>query len=260
MILKQKRKSVLQPNRLTIYSHPGNGKTQISEGLPNALIIDYEDRSGAVAGNVFNVKRYAIDNGVSELKAVKELVKHLKEEAQKGNRYDYLIHDTMSSAEVLIRQWATVLFNRSVVGKGMADKGQKVKSVVTEIAFTGWLWLDIAYEDFMGDFDGLFNNAMIYNCHIKQGSRLKDGKELNADDINLTGKLKAKLLQSSQAAAQLTQEDNKCYLDFRLGDTNVVNKASSPHISGKKICISEYNPDTQEFTYHWNKIFPEWVK
>lgn len=259
MILKQKAKKILQPNRLAIYSHPGQGKTKIIEGLPNALIIDYEDRAHHVGGNVFNIKRYAIDNKVSELKAKKMLVKHLRDEAATGNRYDFIVHDTMSSAERLIHKWATHMFNQTAIGKGMADKGNKCTDVLS-IPYTGYRYLNLGFVDFMEDFDGLFNYGTIHNCHIKQASKLKEGIELSADDINLTGKLKSTLLQDAQAAAQLTQEDNKCYLDFRLSDSNIVNKASSPHISGKKICISEYNPDTQEFTYHWNKIFPEWVK
>lgn len=244
------------PNRLGIFSHAGEGKTAIMAGLDNALLIDFEDRSHHHTGDVFNLKQYMVDNDCSELKALGDLVKTLKEEAQKGNKYKYIIFDTMSSMEVVIRKRATMLFNNSLIGKGMAKKGNKITDAVTQLANgQGYVWLNSAYEEILGMFDGLASDCYIYNCHIKQGSKLKDAQELTADDINLTGKLKASLVQNCQAFGKFYRtKDNKGILSFKQDERNLVTKASSPHLFNKDIVISEMD-DKGNLTYHWDKIF-----
>lgn len=256
VIKKQTGKGNLIPNRLGIYAHPGEGKTAIMSGLKNSLLIDFEDRSHHHSGDVFNLKSYMSENDCSEMKAMGDLIKNLREEAGKGNKYDFIILDTMSSLETIIKKRATELFNKSLIGRGMAKKGNAITDVVSQLANGGgYIWLHNAYEEILNSFNGLANICYIYNCHIKQGSKLKESEELTADDINMTGKLKYALVQDCQAFAKFYRtSDNKGILSFKQNERNLVTKASSPHLFDKEIVISEMD-DKGNITYHWDKIF-----
>lgn len=256
VIKKQSGKGNHIPNRLGIFGHPGEGKTAIMSGLTNSLLIDFEDRSYHHTGDVFNLKQYMIENETSEIKALGDLIKSLREQAKEGKKYDYIIFDTMSSLEGIIKKRATQLFNNTLIGKGMAKKGHQITDVVSQLANGGgYIHLHNAYEEIIGMFDGLINKAYIYNCHIKQGSKLKDSQELTADDINLTGKLKASLIQDCQAFAKYYRtKDNKGILSFKQDERNLVTKASSPHLFDKDIIISEMD-EKGELTFYWDKIF-----
>ena len=263
IIKKQSGKGNLIPNRLGIYSHPGEGKTAIMSGLKNSLLIDFEDRSHHHAGDTFNLKAYAAENGCNEMASLAALVTSLKESAIKGNKYDYIIFDTMSSLEPILKKRATYLFNQTLIGKGMAKKDTVITDVVSQLANgSGYIWLHNADEEIMNMFSGLAEKCYIYNCHIKQGSKLKDSEELIADDINLTGKLKSGLIQQCQAFAKFYRnKDNQGILSFKQDERNLVTKASSPHLFDKEIIISERNNETGEIIYHWDKVFnPESIK
>lgn len=257
MIKTQTGEGIHIPNRLGIYAHPGEGKTAIMSGLKNSLLIDFEDRSHHHKGDVVNVKEFAIKEGVSELKALSIAIKLIKEQAQKGEKYDYIIFDTMSSFENLIRQRATIVFNKTLIGKSMAEKGTVITDVVSQLPNGGgYIHLHNAYEELLASFDGLANICYIYNCHIKQASKLKSGEELIADDINLTGKLRNSLIQNCQAFAKFYRNnEKKGILSFKQDENNLVSKASSPHLFNKEIIISEMNEKTGEIIYHWDKVF-----
>lgn len=257
IIKKQSGEGNLIPNRLGIFAHPGQGKTAIMSGLENSLLIDFEDRSHHHKGDTFNLKAYSAENQCSDLESLAALVKDLKTMAAEGQKYDYIIFDTMSSLELLIKERATMLFNKTLIGKGMERKGNKITEVVSQLANGGgYIWLHNAYEEIMNMFSGLATKCYIYNCHIKQGSKLKDSQELVADDINLTGKLKASLIQECQAFAKFYRnEANEGILSFKQDERNLVTKASSPHLFDKDIVISERDKKTGKITYHWDKVF-----
>lgn len=257
LLKKQEASKFTVPNRLTVYSHAGMGKTKIMEGLKNAVLFDFEDRSQHIAGNVYNIKELAVSNGWTEVQAFGAAVADLKKMVQEGKKPDFVILDTFSSLEKnIIMPYATMKFNGTLIGKGMAAKGERVTDVVTELAKGGgYQHLFKAYEEVMGMFGGTYNICLIVNCHIKQGSKLKGVEELTADDIYATGKLGADLVQTSQAVAQLYKtDDNKVYLSFKHNERRLVTKASSPHLFDKDILISEMNPDGS-FTFHWDSIF-----
>lgn len=257
IIKKQSGEGNLIPNRLGIFAHPGQGKTAIMSGLENSLLIDFEDRSHHHKGDTFNLKAYAAENNCSDMAALAALINSLKENAAQGIKYDFIIFDTMSSFEILIKERATMLFNESLIGKGMTKKGNNITEVVSQLANGGgYIWLHNAYLELTGKFAGLASKCYIYNCHIKQASKLKNSQELMADDINLTGKLKSGLIQDCQAFGKFYRNDkNEGILSFEQDERNLVTKASSPHLFDKEIVISTRNNDTGEISYHWDRIF-----
>lgn len=257
-LLKKQEVSKYQiPNRLLIYSHPGQGKTKIMEGLGNSVLFDFEDRSSHIAGSVYNIKEIAVEKNVGEIQAFSMAINDLKTTVQSGSKPDYIILDTFSSLEKnIIYPYATMKFNGTLVGKGMQAKGEVVTDVVSQLAKgAGYLHLFKAYEGIMGMFAGLYNVALIINCHIKQGAKLKGIEELSADDIYATGKLGSDVVQTCQAVAQLYKtDDNKVYLSFKHNERRLVTKASSPHLYDKDILISEMLPDGT-FKFYWDAIF-----
>ncbi len=257
LLKKQESSKFVIPSRLTVYSHPGMGKTKVMEGLDDFVLFDFEDRSRHIAGNVYNIKDIAIEQGVSEIQAFGMAVADLTALVKAGNKPKFIVLDTASSLErSILTPLATSIFNQSLIGKGMAAKGDAVTDVVTQLPKGGgYQWLYKAYEKVMSMLDGLYGVCLITNCHIKQGAKLKGIEELTVDDIYLTGKLGADLIQTSQAVAQLYKnDDNKAYLSFKHNERRLVTKASSPHLFDKDILISEMDQDGN-FTFYWDKIF-----
>lgn len=250
------------PNRLLIYAHPGQGKTAIMSGLPNSILFDFEDRSHHLKGNIYNIKEIALNEEVNEVSAfglaINDLKARIKEDEK--NKPDFLIVDTFSSLEKdVIMPHATTLFGKTLIGKGMARKGEIVTDVVSQLPNGGgYIHFFKAYESIINSFAGLYNKCIIYNCHTKQSVKIRGIEELGADDIYATGKVGKDLVQNCQAVAQLYQIDRKVYLSFEMNERRLVTKASSKHLFDKKILISEID-EKDNFIYYWDKIFPGWV-
>jgi len=274
-----KKDKTLNPNRLIIASHSGRGKTQIAEGLPNNLILDFEDRSGHITAHKINFPRLANKENKPFGLLLKNVADELKEaNSKKGDFvYDYLTFDTLSTFEPIIRDLATKRFNESNIGIGKArkkasDLGHKglkshqlaafmVKDVVTELPEgAGYMWLFNAYREIMSWFDGTVRYCFLYMAHSKQGSMTRKDQDLKASDIDFLGKMRLDIVKRADACGFLSidsQNPDNRILSFKVSEKDLVSKASAPHLYNQEIVISEYKDG--KITYHWDKVFPGWV-
>jgi hypothetical protein len=118
-------------------------------------------------------------------------------------------------------------------------------------------WLRLAFKMLYGTLDGCFNKSMIITGHIKLTSFAKQGKEIQARDIQLTGKLKTLICQQADAIGFLYRNKDKAenILSFKTSEADLATGARPDHLKNSEFVISELK-DGKLIT-HWNKIFLE---
>lgn len=244
------------PRRLIILSHTKIGKTTLLSALPNNLILDFENGSGFVDALKINVFAIAAQKNIHPLMLLKEIASSIKKaNAEEGKPiYDYISIDTTSGMETLAVELATMLYKNS----NLNAKGEyQGNNVVTDLPKgQGYMWARLAFEEILDLFSPLPGKGFIITTHVKLTSITKDGKEVGARDMDLTGKLKAMLCQSADAIGFLyRKEANSNWISFITDPTDLVTGARPAHLRNKEFEISSYDPDTEEVTVFWDKIF-----
>lgn len=262
---EQKGNKKENPSRLLIIAHKGIGKTTILEGLPNTVIFDLEDRSSHISATVANLKKKAVEEKKSLLSLYTEGVSELREMKRKGTVIDFIVLETLSSFEKLVRQQATVDFlSSTLVGQKMLEKGKQIKDVTAELPNGGgWQFFFNAYQDLLEKLEGIADKGIIYTAHIRQRSIIKDNEEVLGEDIDFPGKAGIDLMKNCQACGILRIDKDDPYkriLDFSHKGKHMMTKASSSHLHNKEVVISESKDQGKTIITHWDKIFPGWIK
>lgn len=178
--------SNINPRRLFIFAAPKVGKTSNVATLPNSLLIDVEDGSEFLESAVrLNVKRRALEERKSPLTVLREISQAL---AKRDVVYDYIILDTATELENIAKELALHLYKTTLMGKNFDGN-----DILTLPNGGGYMYLRDAFEKLYNLFDPYPNKCLILLGHIKKASILKDGKELNARDVDLTGEWLARI-------------------------------------------------------------------
>jgi len=243
------------PDKLFIFSHPKVGKTSLVAGLPNHLLIDVEGGSKFVSGTKINVTEMAEKENISLLKALKEVANSIREANKEAGKkiYDYGIIDTATKLEEVAKDLAGILYKTTPMGKSWNGS-----DITTLPNGAGYNWLRLAYQRIYQDFEGLFNKCFIMLGHVKNASINKDGKDLAAKDINLTGKLKTIVAADADAIGFLYRKKGEPIniLSFKTSENDLATGARPPHLRGKEFEISKLVDDNIVETY-WEQIFIE---
>ena len=248
MLPKHEEVSQVNPRRLFIFSHTKVGKTSLLSALPNNLIIDTEDGSTFISGIKFNMKDESAKQGKGKFTLLKELTDEIKSTKQ---FYDYISIDTATGMEDLARELAVYLYKKSNVGKSFTGS-----DVVSELPQgSGYEWLRIAFKQIYSLFDGCYSKGLIITGHIKLTSVTKQGKEIQAKDIQLTGKLKTMVCQGADAIGYLSRVKGGLQntISFKSDESDIVSGARPDHLKNQEFIISEMK-DGKLIT-HWNKIY-----
>ena len=248
--------------KLVLVGHQGTGKTQLCANLPNSLVIDFEDGcKDHYHAKRMNLKEVANTNNIGLGTAFLETIKAIKLANVKagGYVYDYIVFDGITAIEKLAHLHATNLFKQSVVGKGMINKGNIINDVVTDVPESGWLWVHRAWEELYDQCIGLAKECVIFIAHAKQGSLVKQGIKLDANDMALTGKMKLSLLRDSDACAMVYRDGNKVLFSFKTNEKDLTTKSRARHLNEKEFLMSEMNEEGI-LTTHWENIFPQLKK
>lgn len=235
------------PRKLFIFSQPKVGKTALVADLPNSLLIDLEDGSEFVEAAKINVQRVAIDEGKTILAVLKEISNAL---SKREHVYDYIILDTATALEDVALQLALINYKQSAIGKNFTGN-----DVLTLPNGAGYLWLRNAFEQIYEKFDKYAAKCFILTGHVKAASINKEGKDLNAKDIHLTGKLKQIVCSGMDAIGFLyrNKETNQNMLSFKTNEQDLATGARPPHLRGQEFVISELQGDN--IITYWDKIF-----
>jgi hypothetical protein len=256
---ERKAPTVLEPKRLVIISHPKIGKTALASALPKSLILDLEGGAGYYENTCIDVKQLCIDKSTPEKKytmrtALKDISDTIKAKitADKKSPYDFLIIDTTTVLEEIARGYATVLYKQTPLGKNFL--GTDVVSDLSNGA--GYDWLRRAFLEIYKWFDGTYNKSLILLGHIKTASITKEGKDIAARDIQLTGKLKGIVTSDADAIGFMfrNKESNQNILSFKSSETDLATGSRQPYLTGREIIISELKDGKLET--HWEEIYP----
>jgi hypothetical protein len=238
------------PRRIFIFSHTKVGKTSLLSALPNNLIIDTEDGSEFVSGIKFNLIKECAQTGKGPYSILKELATKIKEDKK---FYDYISIDSVTGLEDTARGMATYIYKKSNAGKNFDGI-----DVVSELpSGSGYEWLRIAFKMLYDVFNGCYSKSMIITGHIKLTSITKQGKEIQAKDIQLTGKLKTLICQKADAIGFIYRNKDKAenIITFKTNEADLATGARPDHLKNSEFVISELK-DSKLIT-HWDKIFLE---
>lgn len=243
-------------NQLLIISHQGTGKTTALSKLEGCLLLDYENGSEQVGGLKYNMLSTANKNNISLLRMHYAMIDKIKAANLAAGKpvYKYLGIDNVTALEKLARVKATIDFKNSIVGKGMINKGNIINDVVTDVPESGYNWLFKAWDDLYTSLQGLSSHGIIWLAHSKQGSLLKDGVKLEANDMQLTGKLKIDLLREVDAVGLIYKKDpNTVMINFKESERDLTIKARAQHLVNQEFVFSEKKDGN--IIVHWEKIF-----
>lgn len=246
------------PRILTLMGLPKQGKTSAIVQLDKALIFDYEngtDFLSALSIKIIGiVKPKDEPANVTKLRHeenkyyLDEAITEIKESIKSGNcPYKYLVQDTCTRMEDLCADLALDLFRKSPLGKNF--KGDDILAVPQG---GGYFWLRKAFNLARRAIEST-DLRVIYVCHPKFSSIEKDGKDITKTDVDLTGKIRTDLVQTSDAFGIFERRGNKCLINFQASDEADV-AARSAHLSNKRLWISELNENGELITY-WDKIY-----
>jgi hypothetical protein len=233
---KSKTKATLtDPGKLIIYSKPKTGKTSLLAELENNLIIDLENGT-----QYYDALKVSINS-------VQELMDLIKAIIAAGRPYKYITLDTLTKLEDLALPYALTLYKQTPMGK----------------SFTGTNVLDLpngaGYKYLRDAMTNLLN--AIYKCsdrvillgHLKTTNIEKNGKEVSARELDLTGKIKSMVSADVDAIGLLYRgENNQNILSFKTTD-DVICGARPTHLKDQDIIISELVDG--KFITHWDKIY-----
>jgi hypothetical protein len=252
-IIKSKPK-VEEPRKMFLFAQSKTGKTSALSQLPNSLLIDLEDGADFYECASINVKRIAKQEGKNMLDVLAEVKTSIVEANQKKGSpvYDFVIIDTTSVLEQIANEFGTSLYKKSAIGKNFFGS-----DVVTELPQgSGYNWQRMAFDKLYKGFEALAGKCLILSGHVKTSSINKEGKDLAARDIQLTGKLKQMVCSDSDAIGYLYRDKDTDVniISFKTSEQDLATGSRLPYLSGKDIKLSEIK-DGKLVTY-WEEIFP----
>lgn len=235
----------VSPRKLLIYSKPKVGKTQLLAELDNCLIIDTERGSGFVEAMRIEC------NSTDELKEICRQIIIAKKP------YKYVALDTITKLEEMCIPLALQLYRATPMGKKFGIDEATGKPIPNTNILTlpnggGYLYLR---EAFMMCLSWVFQacDRVILLGHLKDTVIERNGKEVSAKDVDLTGKIKSMTSAGVDAIGLLFRSDeNKNTLTFKTTD-DVICGARPPHLKNQDIIISEMKDG--KFVAYWDKIF-----
>jgi len=238
VILPKKKISATSksPKRMLIFSKPKTGKTSLLAELPDSLLLDLEDGS-----DFLDAVKIKIDS-FERLREVGEEIK------KQGKPYKYMIVDTVTRLEDIALPLALKLYKSTPIGKNY--DGTDVRTLPNG---AGYGYLREAFFK-LTDYIETLAERTIYLGHLKAKFIEKNGKEVQAVEVDLTGKIKSMLSANVDAIGLLFRsKHNENILSFKTND-DVICGARPGHLKNQEIIISEVN-DKGKFVTHWDKVF-----
>ncbi len=237
VILPKKKVQALlkSPRKLAIYAKPKSGKTTIFAQLKDSLILDFEKGSDYVDAVKCSI------NSLEELKAVgTEILKQ-------GKPYKIGIVDTVTKLEDMCGSLALQIYRTTPMGKSFT--GDNVLSLPNG---AGYLYLREAFSKITTYIESLFE-YVIYSAHIKTKFIEKNGKEVSAQELDLTGKIKSMLSSDVDAIGMMYRSGKQNIITFK-GSDDIICGARPAHLKNKEIIISELQDDGS-IVVNWDKIY-----
>lgn len=232
-----------EPRIMVLYGSPKVGKTGALARIPNNLIIDLEEGTAQVEALKINVSNF---NDLGEVgKAI----------IQANRPYDFVTIDTVSELELWCEQLATQMYKATPQGANFSG------NTVLELSHgAGYYWLRLAYGRWLDRFKKLAPRIILV-AHLKDKFLSKDGKEVSAKDLDLTGKIKNITCKDADAIGYMYRDPENvknARITFIHRD-ELLCGTRCEHLIGQDLVISESDGFKITKT-HWDKIYPETIK
>ena len=222
------------PKKLFLYSQPKCGKTTALAQLEGCLIIDLESGSDYVE---------ALKVKATNLQELSEVFQAIKDE---GCPYKYIALDTVTKLEEMVLPLAKQLYQLTPMGKSFTGD-----NVLTLPNGAGYLYLREAFFKVLNQLYQLAPHIILVG-HLKDKSIEKNGQELTAKDIDLTGKIRSLSAADVDAIAYMYRKDKDVRVSFQSSD-EVICGARPEHLKGQDLVLSTLKDGKVE-TF-WNRIF-----
>lgn len=232
---KKVKASTKSPRKMIIFSKPKVGKTTALAALDDALILDTEKGTAFLDALKIEV------NSLTDIKTIGEAIK------AKGKPYKYIVVDTITKLEDMCQPLAIQLYMSTPMGKNF--KGDNILSLPNG---AGYQYLREAFFRMLAYIETLADRV-IYLGHLKAKYIEKDGKEVTAAELDLTGKIKSMISADVDAIGLLYRDENgNNVLTFNTTD-DVICGARPEHLKNKDIVLTETTD--KGFKVNWNKIY-----
>lgn len=263
MELPKERKLIEQndPSVLILYGPPKVGKTTLVDKLDNNLILDLERGTkylNALSVNIIGIK---IPKGESEVdkKAREEKNEYYLDEVgmaivKAGKPYDYITLDTATELEEMLKVVALEMYQATPMGEGY--KG----NILDLPRGSGYYWLREAFKLYIDKLKKLTSRLILIG-HLKETVINKAGKEVNAKDLDLTGKIKTIACAGADAIGYVYRGDNsELRISFKTAD-EITCGARCGHLRGQDIKIADYDVNSNDLiNVNWDLIYPDRIK
>lgn len=237
MVLPTKKveASRINPKRLVIYSKPKTGKTTAFANLDDNLLIDLENGSDFV--DALKIKA----NNLSELREIGSKI------VEAGYPYKYITIDTVTVLEDMVKPLALRNYKNTSMGKNF-----KEDDVLKLANGAGYFYLREAFFQVLGYIDTLAPH-IILSGHIKDKVVDDQGVQVQAANIDLTGKIKSLICANADAIGYMYRMGNQTIISFRPND-EVTCGARPEHLKNQDIVIME-SDEGGNLTTYWDKIY-----
>ncbi len=240
------------PNTMLLYGSPKSGKTSITAQLPNSLLVELEP-----GGADF------VEANVIQANNPPEFEKICKAIIEAGCPYDYVIYDTITKLD----EYSEIVGTYNYMGKSMGSRFN-LKPGTTERYKMGDPKFETVHEMPNGNgykfsreqmdkwYDLMAKTAkhVILIAHIKDKfiEAKKSGDTVEANDINLTGKVKTNYCSRVDAVGHFFRRGNEGIINFN-NENSIACGGRCSHLDGE-VVISQKNEDKSITTY-WDKIY-----
>lgn len=258
----EKSKPTRRDPRVTIlYSAPKMGKTTLVSTLPNNMILDLE--GGTQYLNALSMHIIGISAPTNEsqdsfnARMALEVPQYYLMEAgsaimQAGRPFDFITVDTVTKLEDMVLPLAAAKYRATPMGKGF--DGEDVRILPKG---SGYLYLRLAFMELIEKLKKLADNVILVG-HLKDSVIEKAGKEVDAKDLDLTGKLKQILCADADAIGYLHRgKDGEVLINFKSSD-QILCGSRCDHLRGQIIKVADYDESTNELTnINWGAMYPD---
>lgn len=221
------------PRKLVIYSPPKTGKTTLAAELENCLLLDLEQGSDFVHAMSLQA------NSTTDIHNICEEIK------KAGKPYEYIAIDTATGLESMVMPLALKMYQQTPMGKSYTDH------ILNLPNGAGYFYVRQAYELMLNKIQDVCQRTILFG-HIKDKLIEKGGKEVNAKDIDLTGKLRSIVCAGADAIGYLSREGDRCIITFKTSD-EITCGARPEHLRNQTFVLSEKIGD--KIHVYWNKIY-----
>lgn len=234
--------TTVNPRKLIIFGKPKIGKSTALAELEDSLILDLEGGSDYLDAVKIDVIKTARDEGKTPFNLICEITQAIQAQ---GKPYKRIIVDTVTALEDIVLPYALHLYQQTAMGRNYNG------DILALPNGGGYLYTRQA----------IFNVLeWIYACaketilvgHLKDTLILKDGKEVSAKELDLTGKTKSLLSAKVDAIGLMYRKDNKCMLSFVTSD-EVICGSRPEHLKNKEIILTELVDG--KIISHWDEVF-----